>query len=154
RAERLCLAREILGPPDAASADRLRLSLFIRDPGGRRGVRRLRDLARGGALMNWLSWIVFLPSAGALLLLAARSATPGDDAAHDRGAKWMTLIIALVTLGLTIGALTHFDPANPGYQLVESRAWTSWLHYRMGVDSISMSLIVLTAALMPICILA
>jgi NADH-quinone oxidoreductase subunit M len=104
--------------------------------------------------MNWLTWVVFLPSFGALLLLAARSATPGDDARHDRDAKWLTLAISIVTLIVTLGALAQFDASEPGFQLVENRDWTSWLHYHFGVDSISMSLVVLTAALMPLCILA
>jgi NADH-quinone oxidoreductase subunit M len=112
---------------------------------------------RGGAAemtTPWLSLIIFLPAAGALLLLAARAATPGEGAKHDRDAKWMTLLISLVTLVVSLVALAHFNPAEPGFQLQESMSWTKYLNYRLGVDGISMSLIVLTTALMPICILA
>ena len=101
-----------------------------------------------------LTLIVFTPAAGALLLMAARAATAGADPRHDRDAKWMTLVISLVPLVVSLYALAQVDPAQPGFQLVEDRLWTNWLHYHLGVDSISMSLVILTTALTPICILA
>ncbi|HVY03705.1 MAG TPA: NADH-quinone oxidoreductase subunit M [Caulobacterales bacterium] len=101
-----------------------------------------------------LTLIVFTPAAGALLLMAARTAAAGADPRHDRDAKWMTFVISLVPLAVSLYALAQFNPAEPGFQLVEDRGWTDWLRYHLGVDSISMALVILTTALMPICILA
>ncbi|MDP3595238.1 NADH-quinone oxidoreductase subunit M, partial [Phenylobacterium sp.] len=48
----------------------------------------------------------------------------------------------------------QYDPANPGFQFVEDHAWFAGLHYRMGVDGISILFVLLTAFLLPICIAA
>jgi NADH-quinone oxidoreductase subunit M len=101
-----------------------------------------------------LSVIIFLPAFGALLLMASRWATPGASPALDRGAKWLALVFTVATLIVTLAALGRFDPSTDAFQLVERRQWASWLDYHLGVDSISMALVVLTAALLPICILA
>jgi NADH-quinone oxidoreductase subunit M len=101
-----------------------------------------------------LSVITFLPTFGALLLMLARWASPGTSPGLDRGAKYLALVFTSATLALTLYALAQFNPASADYQLVENRQWASWLQYHLGVDGISMALIVLTAALMPICILA
>ena len=50
--------------------------------------------------------------------------------------------------------VAQFDPANPGFQFVEDVPWFAGLHYRMGVDGISVLFVLLTAFLMPICIAA
>jgi NADH-quinone oxidoreductase subunit M len=102
----------------------------------------------------WLTILVLLPAAGAVLLAAARSFTPADTPGADVGARWITLAISIATLAVALIALSQFDPGNADFQLVENRAWTSWLRYHLGVDSLSMALVVLTAALTPICILA
>ncbi|HWA21646.1 MAG TPA: NADH-quinone oxidoreductase subunit M [Caulobacterales bacterium] len=101
-----------------------------------------------------LSIVTFLPTFGALLLMAARWASPGSNPGLDRGAKYLALAFTCATLVLTLYALAQFNPASADFQLVENRQWASWLQYHLGVDGISMALIVLTAALMPICILA
>ena len=48
----------------------------------------------------------------------------------------------------------YFDKSNPGFQFVEDRPWLGPLHYKMGVDGISMLFVILTTFLMPLCILA
>src|SRR5690606_28469694 len=47
-----------------------------------------------------------------------------------------------------------FDPNNAEYQLQESIPWAFGMSYAMGVDTLAMSLVMLTTFLMPICILA
>ncbi|MEX0627624.1 MAG: NADH-quinone oxidoreductase subunit M, partial [Cucumibacter sp.] len=48
-----------------------------------------------------------------------------------------------------------FDPTDPGFQFVQNHEWIdNVIGYRMGVDGISVLFIVLTALLMPVCILA
>ena len=103
--------------------------------------------------MNWplLSVVTFLPLAGALLLVFAR----GTDEAVARYARytalWTTLVVFLISLLIPL----NFTLAEPGFQLVENHAWMGGLAtYKLGVDGISMPLVLLTTFLMPICILA
>jgi NADH-quinone oxidoreductase subunit M len=101
-----------------------------------------------------LSIIVFLPAFGALLLMAARAPMHGSNSGLDRGAKLIALLFTTITMLVTLYALTQFDPKSSEFQLVENRQWASLLTYHFGVDGISMALVVLTAVLLPICILA
>ncbi|MGH0029602.1 MAG: NADH-quinone oxidoreductase subunit M [Myxococcota bacterium] len=101
-----------------------------------------------------LSWITFLPLAtGALLLLyggIARSL--GSDGLPDAAWWWTGLAGTAVTFVLSISLFTGFDPTGTGYQFVEYVPWLPELgiHYHVGIDGISLLLIVLTTFLMPI----
>ena len=48
----------------------------------------------------------------------------------------------------------RFDGGSPEFQFVEKRDWLGIASYHMGVDGISLPFVILTTALMPICILA
>jgi NADH-quinone oxidoreductase subunit M len=87
------------------------------------------------------------------LILAARAAK-GAGAATDTLAKWIALATTLVTFALALVLTLQFDAKNPGFQFVEDVAWFAGLHYRMGIDGISVLLVLLTAFLLPICIVA
>jgi len=51
--------------------------------------------------------------------------------------------------------VARFDPAQPGFQFVEEGRWlASTIGYKMGVDGISLPFVILTTALLPICIIA
>ncbi|NWG54436.1 MAG: NADH-quinone oxidoreductase subunit M [Hydrogenophilaceae bacterium] len=104
--------------------------------------------------LPWLSIITFLPAAGALLILATRAALPGANPGYDNGVRVIALVVTLATFALNLVALTHFDPTNPDFQLVERVPWALGVEYHMGVDSLGMVLMLLTTFLMPICILA
>ncbi|HMO09197.1 MAG TPA: NADH-quinone oxidoreductase subunit M [Paracoccaceae bacterium] len=100
---------------------------------------------------NLLSIITFLPAvAAAILALFLR----GDDAAAARNARWVALIATSTTFLVSLFVLFGFDRTNPGFQFVEEYDWIMGLKYKMGVDGISMLLLVLTTFLMPITILA
>ena len=99
-----------------------------------------------------LSIVTFLPLVGVALVLLARLALKG--AAADGAARWITLLTTLATLGVSGVMLAGFDAANPGYQFVERYAWFAGAEYHLGVDGISILFVVLTAFLMPLCILA
>jgi len=101
-----------------------------------------------------LSLVTFLPLAGALLILVARWSTSGVNPGLDRGVRLMTLIVTIATFALSLLLLLWFDPANPAYQFVERVPWAFGASYHVGVDGLSLSLILLTTALMPLCILA
>ncbi|PVM87987.1 NADH-quinone oxidoreductase subunit M [Caulobacter radicis] len=100
-----------------------------------------------------LSLTTFAPLVGVALILAARAAK-GPGAATDTLAKWIALATTLVTFALALVLTLQFDAKNPGFQFVEDIAWFAGLHYRMGVDGISVLLVLLTAFLLPICIVA
>jgi NADH-quinone oxidoreductase subunit M len=102
----------------------------------------------------FLSIIVFLPALGGLLLMALRSPAKAESKAADNFARMIALLFTTATMVVTLLALTQFNPASADYQLVERQQWASWLTYYFGVDGISMALVVLTAVLLPICILA
>jgi NADH-quinone oxidoreductase subunit M len=102
--------------------------------------------------MSWpiLSTITFLPLLGALLIVLLR----GNDESVTRNARYIALWTTLVTLGLSLLLWRAFDPTTAQFQFLEERAWLGTIKYRMGVDGISMPFVVLTAFLMPLCILA
>ena len=92
-----------------------------------------------------LSALVLTPGVVALLLLA----TPREAVRLQR---WGGLVASLVTLALAVAAWSRFDPANPGFQLVEVRSWlpSVGIAYRLGMDGISLVLVLLTALLQPL----
>lgn len=98
-----------------------------------------------------LSLITYLPLVGVLLI-----ALCGKGEAAGKRARAIALVFSLIVLGLGIYVWTQFNPANPGYQFVEVAPWLSGINveYRMGVDGISLFLILLTLFLTPIAVLA
>ena len=93
-----------------------------------------------------LSLCTFVPLLGALaILLMPRADT----------ARWIALGTTVVVFALSLLMWANFDNANPGFQMVEKLNWLGGgISYHMGVDGISMLFVVLTAGLMPFCILA
>jgi NADH-quinone oxidoreductase subunit M len=103
--------------------------------------------------MTWpiLSVVTFLPSLGALLIaLMAR----GNGGVGKGTARWIALWTTVVTFAVSVLLVTHFDPASAEFQFVEKYDWLGVASYRMGVDGISLPFVILTTALMPLCILA
>jgi NADH-quinone oxidoreductase subunit M len=98
-----------------------------------------------------LSLITFLPLLGALVLLLIRG-TPEEVARNSRN---VALLFTVITFILSLKVLLLFDPSNPSFQLVEKHALIPALgiSYHLGVDAISLSLILLTTFLMPLTIL-
>jgi NADH-quinone oxidoreductase subunit M len=104
-------------------------------------------------LTDWpiLSTVTFLPLLGALFVLTIR----GDDDVSRRNIFHVSLWTTAVTFVLAIIVWIQFDPADAGFQMVEESAWLGGsINYRMGVDGISVLFVVLTALLMPACIIA
>ncbi len=101
-----------------------------------------------------LSIVTFLPLAGAALILAARWSAAGQNPGLDRGVRLITLGVTIATFVVSLVLFANFDPQAPGYQFVEYVPWAFGTAYHVGVDGLSLSLILLTTFLMPICILA
>ena len=75
--------------------------------------------------------------------------------ARPGAARWIALAATLATFALSIaGGRASSIRADAGFQFVEDAPWFAGLHYRMGVDGISVLFVLLTAFLMPLCILA
>jgi len=102
---------------------------------------------------NILSIVTFLPLVGAGLILIAHLLSKRGEAAAP-AARWIALGTTLATLALSVVLVCAFDPSNPGYQFVERYAWFAGAQYHLGVDGISILFVLLTAFLMPLCILA
>jgi NADH-quinone oxidoreductase subunit M len=100
-----------------------------------------------------LSLTAFLPMLGVAAILAMR-AFGRPDAAAAPAARWIALVTTLATFALSIVMLAAFHPSQGGFQFQEDATWFAGLHYRMGVDGISVLFVVLTAFLMPVCIAA
>jgi len=98
-----------------------------------------------------LSGLLLLPLIGALFILLL----PGETEATKRNARWIALFATLITFILSLVAWGRFNPAEPGFQLLEEHDWFSHvILYKLGVDGISMPFVLLTTFLLPICIVA
>ena len=89
-----------------------------------------------------LSLIIFIPLIAALALILV-----GRD--NNSLIKTMGLGATSSTLLISLWILYSFDSSNPGMQFVESLHWVPALHinYQVGVDGISLWMVVLTAFL-------
>ena len=99
-----------------------------------------------------LSSIVALPLAAAGLLLFI----PNRDGSRDGFVRQVALIASLVVFGLTVLLWARFDPSSAEFQMVERIPWIPafGIDYFVGVDGISLLLIVLTGFLTPIALLS
>jgi len=98
-----------------------------------------------------LSVVTFLPLVGALIVYVSR----GDDEAAKRNSRWIALWTTLVTFAISLILVWRFDPAQTDFQFVEKTSWlATGITYHMGVDGISLPLIILTTAILPLCIIA
>jgi NADH-quinone oxidoreductase subunit M len=94
-----------------------------------------------------LSLIVFVPAAGAVVLMVL----PNDDAV-----RWTALGVTFLDFALCIAMLAGFDTATHEVQFAETRRWVPALGitYALGVDGISALFVFLTGLLGWICVLA
>jgi NADH-quinone oxidoreductase subunit M len=98
-----------------------------------------------------LSVVTFLPLVGALVIYISG----GDDEAARRNSRWIALWTTLVTFGISLMLVWRFDPAQTDFQFVEKASWlATGINYHMGVDGISLPLVILTTAILPLCIIA
>jgi len=97
-----------------------------------------------------LSVTTFLPLIGVLFIAMLRA-----DESGARNARWMALSTTLVTFIVSLNLVWRFDPGSPEFQFVEKHPWLAGFGtYHMGVDGISLPLVILTTAIMPLCIAA
>ncbi|GLQ18508.1 NADH-quinone oxidoreductase subunit M [Maritalea porphyrae] len=100
---------------------------------------------------NILTILTFLPLVGVFFVLIV----PGNDALAKNNMRYIALATTTVTFVFSLVMWWMFDPTNVDFQFVQNHAWIGdVIGYRMGVDGISILFIVLTAMLMPLCVLA
>jgi len=97
-----------------------------------------------------ISWL--LPLAGVVALLLVGNA----DGRRDRVVRWLALIVSIATFAVTLAVWASFDATVADFQLVEQRAWIPrfGIEYSIGVDGVSLLLVVLTGFLTPIALLS
>jgi len=97
----------------------------------------------------WLSLLIFLPLVGAVLLLFV----PRE---REDWIKGFTLGVTLFEFLISLVVFLKFEDTRPGMQFVEKVPWIpEWgAQYFVGIDGISLLLVVLTTHLMPISILS
>jgi NADH-quinone oxidoreductase subunit M len=96
----------------------------------------------------WLSLLLMIPLAGTLLV----ALSPRDDALLKR----LGFIVSLFAFVVSLIVFTRFHVGVAGFQLVERVPWVKdWgIDYALGIDGISLFLVLLTTFLFPICFLA
>ena len=96
-----------------------------------------------------LTYMTFIPIAGMLIILCLPSA------AHNL-IRWTAAITTVPPLLLAIWLFTNFDRSQAGFQFVQRAAWIPSynIEYFVGVDGVSITMVLLTALLSFLCMFA
>jgi NADH-quinone oxidoreductase subunit M len=99
-----------------------------------------------------LTSLIALPVVGAILLLFVR----GDEEQSAPFVRKIALIVSLLVLAETLLLWSRFNPASADFQFVERHGWITafGITYFVGVDGISLLLLVLTGFLTPLALLS
>jgi NADH-quinone oxidoreductase subunit M len=91
--------------------------------------------------------VTFAPLAGALLLMCFPR--------RDRDIRVFSLVVSLLTFALSLHLPAYFHRGQSGFQYEINQQWIARpdIHYHMGIDGISLWLVVLTTFLTPLCVL-
>ncbi|MGD0233529.1 MAG: proton-conducting transporter membrane subunit, partial [Syntrophorhabdales bacterium] len=102
----------------------------------------------GGSCLPILSLLIYVPLLGAVALLFVRRE-------HEAYIKGFTLVLSLIEFALSIPLYFYFNEKTVGMQFVEKRSWfPEWgITYFLGIDGISLLLILLTTFLTVLCVL-
>ncbi len=104
-----------------------------------------------------LSAVTFTPLVGAILILLIKMLTGAQvraDGSEDERVMYAGLLFSIATFLISIVMFVSFDQSASGYQLVEEMNWFQGIQYKMGVDGMSVLLILLTTLLTPIALIA
>src|SRR6185312_7172310 len=142
--QRLCGDGPLVRRPPAQGAERIFVCLRVLDghrPGGPAGlVPQALVTDRRSSMHGSLSVLIWLPIAAGIvvLLLGERNIAAG---------RWLALLASIATLLVCLPLLSQFDTTTAAYQFTEKLPWITRSHayYALGLDGISLPLIVLTA---------
>ena len=95
----------------------------------------------------FLSFIIFFPLLGAFVQLFI---------GNENASRWWTLTVTLITAVVSLRLYYGFDASTHLYQFGEYHPWIeAWnINYTIGVDGISLLLVLMTTLLLPLCVLA
>ena len=98
-----------------------------------------------------LSLTIFLPLLGAIVILLIK-----DDENSINNIKKVALLTSVGVFLLSLFIWLQFDSSNPGYQFQEKFRWFNDFnfYYHIGIDGISLFMVILSTFLTPLCILA
>ncbi len=98
-----------------------------------------------------LTLVTFLPLVGVLVILFLKSD-------WKNAIRWVALLTTLATFVISVVMLMYFRPNNPNIQMEINTPWftfVNWtIYYHLGVDGMSILLVMLTTLLTPIAILS
>jgi len=96
-----------------------------------------------------LSSMIFFPMVGMAIILSPL-------VRDDRTVRWIAVAATALPLALVVPLLSGFDPQQTGFQFSERMQWVPFFRaeYFVGVDGISVTMVVLTALLSFLCIFA
>src|SRR5574341_301580 len=94
----------------------------------------------------WLSLLIAVPLMGAVALLLVK----------ESAVRWFALGVTIADFAIALPLWWLFDPSSSQMQFAEHVAWITSppIHYSLGLDGISLPLVLMTAALLPLCVLA
>jgi NADH-quinone oxidoreductase subunit M len=95
-----------------------------------------------------LTLILVTPAIGAFIILFL----PKENVNLIR---WFAVIVSLIPLGLSIWMWLGYDASQPGFQFIEQGSWYEVVNssYHVGVDGISVPMVLLTTLLTPLALL-
>ena len=98
-----------------------------------------------------LTLTTFLPLIGVFFLMFIK----GEESSVNKTSGYVALLTSGIVFLSSIFILANFNYLNPDFQFVEQQDWIfNFVNYKVGVDGISLSFILLTTFITPICILA
>ena len=98
-----------------------------------------------------LTLTTFLPLIGIFFLMFIK----GEESFVNKTSGYVALLTSGIVFLSSIFILANFNYSNPDFQFVEQQDWIfNFVNYKVGVDGISLSFILLTTFITPICILA
>src|SRR6266702_2262284 len=91
-------------------------------------------------MQGYLSFLIWLPIAAGIVVVVLGDRNIGAG-------RWIALVASIVTLLISLPLLAQFNSGTPDFQFVEHLPWITRFHanYALGVDGISLPLVVLTA---------
>ncbi len=101
-------------------------------------------------MFPWLSSLIWLPIVGAIAVLAVGKSRDSNSA------RWIALGFSVLTFMMSLLVYRLFDTTSAAYQFLEHRAWvdTFNIYYSVGIDGISLPLILLTTFLTVLVVVA
>src|SRR5829696_6917016 len=90
----------------------------------------------------WLTWLIFFPLLGAVILMMM-------PAASGRAVRLWATVVAVAEVAFSLPLWWRFVPGQGGWQFEEHRPWLPGLGatYHIGVDGVSVLLVLLTTLL-------